>query len=74
MVRKKTVVEKAEVEEVKEVVEAEDKKYIVIRSFSDLKNNNKVYYNGDSYEGTDARIKELSSTKNKQGHALIKEV
>lgn len=63
-----------EVEEVIEAVEVEDKEYIVIRSFTDLKDNDKVYYNGNPFEGSEERVKELLSTKNKQGHAVIKEV
>lgn len=56
-----------------------EKKYVVVYDFKDLKDNNRIYIKGDIYpaEGaqkpTAARIKELSSTKNKINKVLIKE-
>lgn len=55
------------------------KEYVVVADFKDLKDNGRVYLKGDIYpaEGatkpTAARIKELSSTKNKINKVLIKE-
>lgn len=49
--------------------------YKVIVRFVDLKDNNRLYQVGDIYKGTNLkRIEELSSTNNKRGVALIKEV
>ncbi|MEK5524143.1 hypothetical protein [Heyndrickxia sp. FSL W8-0423] len=56
-----------------------EKKYVVVHDFKDLQDNNRIYIKDDVYpaEGapkpTAARIKELSSTKNKQNQVLIKE-
>ena len=53
--------------------------YKVIESFTDLQNNNYVYYVGDTFprNGVKAgaeRVAELSSDKNLQGVPLIEEV
>lgn len=62
-----------------ESIEEQPKKYIVVHDFKDLKDNNKIYIKGDTYPKpadthvSAARIKELSSTKNKIGKVLIKE-
>ncbi|MFJ7932315.1 hypothetical protein [Peribacillus sp. NPDC096448] len=56
------------------------KKYVVIHDFKDLNDKNIIYINGDIYpRRADAvideeRIKELSSSKNKIGKPLIKEI
>ncbi len=57
-----------------------EEKYIVVyERFKDLEDNDFIYKKGDDYprEGlipTKKRIKELSTTKNKIGEALIKKV
>ena len=53
--------------------------YKVIKSFTDLKDNNYAYYVGDTFprNGVDAgaeRVAELSSDKNLQGVPLIEEI
>ena len=53
--------------------------YKVIKSFTDLQDNNHAYYVGDTFphngvEVGDERIAELASDKNLQGVPLIKEV
>ena len=53
--------------------------YKVIESFTDLRDNNYVYYVGDTFprNGVKAgaeRVAELSSDKNLQGVPLIEEV
>ena len=53
--------------------------YKVIKSFTDLQDNNYAYYVGDTFprNGVEAgaeRIAELSSDKNLQGVPLIEEV
>ena len=53
--------------------------YRVIKSFTDLKDNNYVYYVGDTFphngvEVDAERVAELSSDKNLQGVPLIEEV
>ena len=53
--------------------------YRVIKSFTDLQDNNYAYYVGDTFprNGVEAgaeRIAELSSDKNLQGVPLIEEV
>ena len=53
--------------------------YKVIKSFTDLQDNNHAYYVGDTFprNGVDVdaeRIAELSSYKNLQGVPLIEEV
>ena len=53
--------------------------YKVIKSFTDLQDNNHAYYVGDTFphNGVDVgseRIAELSSDKNLQGVPLIEEV
>jgi len=66
-------------EETKEQIQEDEKKYVVIYDFKDLKDNDRIYIKNDPYpaEGakkpTAARIKELSSTKNKMNRVLIKE-
>lgn len=56
------------------------KKYVVIHDFKDLNDKNIIYINGDTYpRRADAvideeRIKELTSSKNKIGKPLIKEI
>ena len=49
-------------------------KYIVIRKFRDLQDNEKIYEIGEEYRGkrNKARIAELSSDKNKIGVPLIR--
>ena len=53
--------------------------YRVIKSFTDLKDNNYAYYVGDTFprNGVEAgaeRVAELSSDKNRMGVPLIEEV
>ena len=53
--------------------------YKVIKSFTDLKDNNYAYYVGDTFprNGVKAgaeRVAELSSDKNLQGVPLIEEI
>ena len=53
--------------------------YKVIKSFTDLQDNNYAYYVGDTFphngvEVGDERIAELASDKNLQGVPLIEEV
>ena len=53
--------------------------YKVIKSFTDLQDNNYAYYVGDTFphngvEVGDERIAELASDKNLQGIPLIEEV
>lgn len=53
--------------------------YKVIKYFTDLQDNNYAYNVGDTFphEGlivTEARLKELSGSRNKQGVPLIEEV
>ena len=53
--------------------------YRVIKSFTDLKDNNYAYYVGDTFphNGVEVgaeRIAELSSDKNRRGVPLIEEV
>ena len=53
--------------------------YKVIESFTDLQDNNYVYYVGDTFphNGVDVdagRIAELASAKNRRGVPLIEEV
>ena len=53
--------------------------YKVIKSFTDLQDNNYVYYVGDTFphNGVDAdagRIAELASDKNRRGVPLIEEI
>lgn len=65
--------------EVKKEAVKKTKKYVVVVDFKDLKDNSRVYIKGDVYPAEDApkptaaRIKELSSTKNKMKKVLIKE-
>ena len=52
--------------------------YIVIHDFIDLHDNRHLYRAGDKFprkgRAKKARIEELSTTKNKRGEVLIKEV
>ena len=53
--------------------------YRVIKSFTDLKDNNYAYYVGDTFphNGVDVdaeRVAELSSDKNRLGVPLIEEI
>ena len=53
--------------------------YKVIKSFTDLQDNNYAYYVGDTFphDGVEAgaeRVAELSSDKNLQGVPLIEEI
>ena len=53
--------------------------YRVIKSFTDLQDNNYVYYVGDTFprngvEVSAERIAELASDKNRRGFPLIEEV
>lgn len=56
------------------------KKYEVIAAFTDTQDGRKVYHKGDRYPNpinkkvSAARIKELSTDKNRLGYAVIKEV
>ncbi|MCG1555432.1 hypothetical protein [Staphylococcus epidermidis] len=56
------------------------KKYEVLHKFIDLEDKNKVYNAGDTYPKpankkiSDERISELSTSKNRRGKALIKEL
>ncbi len=73
------VEQSAEIEKVEEVKEETQKKYVVVHDFKDLKDNNHIYIKGDPYPRASnqkvsaARIKELSSMKNKMKKVLIKE-
>lgn len=53
-------------------------KYIVIKDFKDLKDNNYIYSVGDKYPRKGRvkteRIEELSTSRNKLGVPLIEEV
>lgn len=77
MTKKST--ENQEVVEMKNEEETKEKNYVVVHDFKDLKDNDRIYIKNDPYpaEGakkpTPARIKELSSTKNKMNRVLIKE-
>lgn len=53
--------------------------YTVIKSFTDMQDNNFLYKEGDTFprEGFDvlpSRIKELETTANRRGEILIKEI
>lgn len=53
--------------------------YKVIKAFTDLQDNNYAYKEGDTYprEGVSvlpSRVKELSTTANRRGEILIKEI
>lgn len=55
------------------------KKYVVVRTFEEKKHNGHVYtpkneYPAKGYKTTDERIEQLSTNKNKYGHAFIAEV
>lgn len=56
------------------------KKFEVIRAFKDLQDKNKEYAVGDAYPNpankkvSDKRLKELSSTDNRQNRVYIQEV
>ena len=58
---------------------AKQPKYVVIKDFTDLKDRGKIYRKGDVYPNpankkmSKERIKELSSSDNKLGKAVIKE-
>ncbi len=66
-------------EQVEEGKDEPQKKFVVVHDFKDLKDNNHIYIKGDPYPRASnqkvsaARIKELSSTKNKMKKVLIKE-
>lgn len=53
-------------------------KYIVVKDFKDLQDNNHIYRVGDTYprkgKSLKKRIEELSTTANKRKEILIKEV
>ena len=55
-------------------------KYVVVRDFKDLKDNDRIYISGDTFPHTDAkqptarRFKELAGTDNKHKAAIIKQV
>ena len=55
-------------------------KYIVVKDFTDLQDDNHVYMAGDDlyprdgYEPSEERIAELSTDKNKRGEVLIQEM
>lgn len=69
-----------EVSQNEEELSEPQKKYVVIHDFKDLNDKNIIYINGDIYpRRADAvideeRIKELTSSKNKIGKPLIKEI
>lgn len=69
-----------EVSKNEEELSEPSKKYVVIHDFKDLNDKNIIYINGDTYpRRADAvidekRIKELTSSKNKIGKPLIKEI
>lgn len=73
------VEQSVEIEQVEGVKEEPQKKFVVVHDFKDLKDNNHIYIKGDIYPRASnqkvsvARIKELSSTKNKIQKVLIKE-
>lgn len=53
--------------------------YRVLKSFTDLQDNNYLYNEGDTYprEGVSvlpSRIKELATTANRRGEILIREI
>lgn len=53
--------------------------YKVIKSFTDMQDNNYLYKDGDTFprDGFDvlpSRIKELATTANRRGEILIKEI
>ena len=58
---------------------AKQPKYVVIKDFTDLKDRGKIYRKGDVYPNpankkvNKERIKELTSSDNKLGKAVIKE-
>ena len=58
---------------------AKQPKYVVIKDFTDLKDRGKIYRKGDVYPNpankkvSKERIKELTSSDNKLGKAVIKE-
>lgn len=69
--------EHSETVEEKEAEKPKQKAYNVVYRFKDTQDNNKVYRPGDkfNYVGKSKdRIQELSSTNNKIGKVLIKEV
>ncbi|MGO4887072.1 hypothetical protein ACJ2A9_04880 [Anaerobacillus sp. MEB173] len=53
-------------------------KYIVVKDFTDLEDNNHVYRTGDKFPRKGRvkkeRLEELSSTQNKRGIILIEKV
>lgn len=53
-------------------------KYVVVKDFKDLQDNNHIYRKGDKYPHKGRvkkeRIEELSTTKNIRKEVLIKEV
>lgn len=53
-------------------------KYIVLKTFSDLDDDNHIYQEGDKYprqgKAKKSRVDELSSTNNKLGEVLIVEL
>lgn len=54
-------------------------KYLVIKSFTDLQDDNRKYRVGDVYprsglEVSDSRLKELSTTKNRRGVKVIEAI
>ena len=73
------VLENGNVEDLENKEQTPEKKYVVIRDFKDLKDNNTIYIKGDIYPRRadtvieEERIQELMSTDNKIGKQLIKE-
>lgn len=62
-------------EEKKQVKQQKTESYVVVQNFTDLQDGKKKYKKGDKYDATGktkTRIKELSTTKNKQNKVLIK--
>ena len=73
------VVENSNVEDLGDKEQTTAKKYVVIRDFKDLKDNNTIYIKGDLYPRRadtvveEERIQELMSTNNKIAKQLIQE-
>ncbi|WP_437828949.1 hypothetical protein ACQRXC_14905 [Niallia taxi] len=76
---KKETSEDIQLRKQQETVESLQKKFVVVHDFKDLKDNNKLYFKGDSFPKQvtgnidEERIKALSSTKNKMNRVLITE-
>ncbi|GAB3061858.1 hypothetical protein ACFOU0_06085 [Salinicoccus sesuvii] len=67
----------AKAEENKKTEEAKDLRYVVVKDFKDLKDNDHIYKEGHVYprnnkKADPVRVEELSTTKNKRKEVLIK--